>query len=236
MLHSPSAAPATPLHTRLRPFKDVSGVFGVTCAVLRDWDPLKRADYVAEVQALKAAFDASKGGRLQYYFRLQWDRPNCRFMDPPKDLQLGTKLPVCGGFFVSRWFLVAVPVVWWRWCVCVVWWLCVCVGVWASGRGGHVWYLFFYTHHMHTQRSPCFTPMQEPEEPEEGCFKTDTGFRKDGVDYPVGCFMYVAAGVFEPLEGAIKQAEKPEYAAKVGQVCVRERELCTVGACMRICV
>lgn len=77
-----------------RPFKDVSGVFGVTCAVLREWDPLKRADYVAEVETLKAAFEASKGGRLQYYFRLQWDRPTCRFMDTPKDLQLGTKLPV----------------------------------------------------------------------------------------------------------------------------------------------
>lgn len=72
----------------------MSGVFGVTCAILRDWDPLKRADYVAEVEALKAAFEASKGGRLQYYFRLQWDRPTCRFMDAPKDLQLGTKLTV----------------------------------------------------------------------------------------------------------------------------------------------
>lgn len=56
--------------------------------------------------------------------------------------------------------------------------------------------------------------IQEPEAPEEGCFKTAGGFRKDGVDYPIGGFMYVTAGVFEPLEGAIKQAEKPEYASK----------------------
>lgn len=44
--------------------------------------------------------------------------------------------------------------------------------------------------------------------------KTQKGFRKDGVDYPIGGYMFVAAGVFQPLVGAIKDAEKPEYAAK----------------------
>lgn len=64
------------------------------------------------------------------------------------------------------------------------------------------------------KQAPSCLSTQEPEAPEEGVFKTSQGFRKDGVDYPVGCFMYVTAGVFEPLEGAIKQAAKPDYAAK----------------------
>ncbi len=78
----------------------MANVFGVTAAVLREWDPLKRAHYVDQVEALKQAFEDStkqQGGKLQYYYRLQWHRPTCRFMDVPKDLQLGTKLQVCVG-------------------------------------------------------------------------------------------------------------------------------------------
>ncbi len=75
--------------------------------------------------------------------------------------------------------------------------------------------------------SPIYTPVppppneKEPAAPEQGVVKTSTGFRKDGVDFPIGCYMYVAAGVFQPLAGAIKDTEKPEYAAKGRFVKVR---------------
>ena len=80
-----------------RPLKDVAGIVHLTCASIKDWGPANRGTYVAQQQQLMDSYAASKDNRqpLQHFYRMEWVRAEGLFRDPPADLQLGTKLPVC---------------------------------------------------------------------------------------------------------------------------------------------